>query len=425
MGKNKGPSNRVDWIAVPYRPGKVGLLILTSVLAGVGLIYAYNHFKDKLSSITQPLTQERQTGTKEKKFARVVEVVGDVKVKKVNRVNWVAARQVEYLEEGDLLQTESGSSARIVFFDGSSYFVNPDSLVVVQKSYENPSSNVRKVSLEITSGTVDLSTSQKTAEGSSFEIQTANASASFESFSEGKAKYDKKIKESEFSIYRGGAEVSSVGKEPSKVRLQALEKVSLDSNSKFQPKSKLPEPPKLLEPKNPGLFVTNEPKSLVVKLKWAKVLGARFYRLRVSPSSTFNPLIINQLVRDQNSFALRIPDYGAYYWRINSLNAEGVESPPSDIFSFGILQRRTGTPRHEISIRIEKIIPFGNSFEVIGMTDPGVSVVINEELADVKGDGSFKHFTRPFREKGEHNLVVVARDLAGPSKTITETVEVK
>lgn len=425
MGNKRGFGNRVDWVTISYPRVTSGIVIFIGALIVFGGIYLYQPIKDKISILIQPPSQEAQLGLKEKRYARVVEITGDVKVKKINRVNWVPARQVDYLQEGDLLQTESGSSARIVFFDGSSYTVNPDSLVAIQKSYEDSANNVRKVAVEVTSGTVDLSTSQKNVEGSTFEVQTANALASFESFSEAKAKYDGKIKESEFSLYKGEAEVTSRGNGQARVRLNALERVRVDSANKFQEKSRLPEPPRLLEPRNPGLFITSEPKSLTVRLKWESVPSARLYRVRVSPSSTFNPLIVNQLVSGQNAYAVRIPDYGAYHWRINAINEKGVESPASDTFSFSVIHRKNDAVKQQLTLKVEKAIPFGQSFEVIGRTDPGVTVFINEEIVDVKGDGSFKHFTRPFKDKGTHELVVVARDLVGLSKTLTETVEVK
>jgi hypothetical protein len=72
------------------------------------------------------------------------------------------------------------------------------------------------------------------------------------------------------------------------------------------------------------------------------------------------------------------------------------------------------------SIFLERIVPFGRSLELTGKVEAGTSLDINTEMADVAGDGSFKHFTKPFPNT-ERNVQVVlkATDLAGRISTLT------
>jgi hypothetical protein len=418
--------DKFDWIAIPSRTIKFGLLTLvvgTALFVGV---YAIRQFKDTLiNAIQQPIIKPDAPEIKEQRFARITNLAGDVKVKKVNKVNWVSAREVDHLQEGDLLQTESGSSATIIFFDNSTYTVNPDSLVSIQKSQENLQNSKRKVALEVTSGTVDLTTSKRNVDGSSSEIQTPNASVSLDEFTTGRAKHDKKTKDSEFSIFQGGADVITRGDQASRIRLGPNERVGVDPNNRLSEKTTLPSPPALLEPKNFGWFVTADPKNFKIKLKWEQVPTAKLYRLRVATTSSFSPLLLNQVL-SESGYELKGLDYGAHYWRVDSLDDKGMESPPADVFSFTVTPKRASGPaKYEISIDIEKIVPFGHNFQVIGKTDPGIMIFINDEIVEVKGDGSFKHFTKPFKTKGKNELVIVGRDLAGVSKTIREPVEVR
>jgi hypothetical protein len=74
------------------------------------------------------------------------------------------------------------------------------------------------------------------------------------------------------------------------------------------------------------------------------------------------------------------------------------------------------------SLNLQKIVPFGRSLELIGQVEPGSSLTVNEETVDVGGDGSFKHFTKPFPNYAERvHLVMKATNLAGRASILTTT----
>jgi hypothetical protein len=65
-------------------------------------------------------------------------------------------------------------------------------------------------------------------------------------------------------------------------------------------------------------------------------------------------------------------------------------------------------------IELDQIIQFGRSLELIGKIEAGSSLTVNDEMVEVAGDGSFKHFTRPFPSwAGTVTLHLKVRDLAG------------
>jgi hypothetical protein len=71
-------------------------------------------------------------------------------------------------------------------------------------------------------------------------------------------------------------------------------------------------------------------------------------------------------------------------------------------------------------IEIQQIIPFGRSLELIGRVETGSSLRVNNEFVDVTGDGSFRHFTRPFPASAHQvNLKLRVTNLAGRSRIWT------
>jgi hypothetical protein len=73
-------------------------------------------------------------------------------------------------------------------------------------------------------------------------------------------------------------------------------------------------------------------------------------------------------------------------------------------------------------LELEKIVPFGNSLELVGRVEPGSRLVVNDEIIDVAGDGSYKYFTNPFPASSRKvKLVLTATDLAGRTRTLTAT----
>jgi len=68
-------------------------------------------------------------------------------------------------------------------------------------------------------------------------------------------------------------------------------------------------------------------------------------------------------------------------------------------------------------IRLDRIIPFGRSLELVGKVEAGSRLSVNNEIVDVSGDGSFKHFTNPFPVPGQKaNLLMKVTDLAGRTR---------
>jgi hypothetical protein len=73
-------------------------------------------------------------------------------------------------------------------------------------------------------------------------------------------------------------------------------------------------------------------------------------------------------------------------------------------------------------IKLDRIVPFGRSLELIGSVEAGSRLAVNDETVDVAGDGSFKHFTNPFPVSAQKvRLVMRVTDLAGRIRIVSTT----
>ena len=80
----------------------------------------------------------------------------------------------------------------------------------------------------------------------------------------------------------------------------------------------------------------------------------------------------------------------------------------------------------EAYLEITKMTQRGRVVEVEGKTEPGSTVIINnEQVFSIAPDGSFRHFTSPFTEAGAHQITITAQDRKGDSNSIHKSVVVE
>jgi len=107
-------------------------------------------------------------------------------------------------------------------------------------------------------------------------------------------------------------------------------------------------------------------------------------------------------------------------WRSKLKAVElSAKDPVAELVSTTGVVLRGSDNRH--FMELERIIAFGRSLELIGTVEAGSRLVVNDEIVDISGDGSFKHFTKPFPVSAKKALLVMkVMDLAG--RTRTETI---
>ena len=405
----------IYWFTISYRQITFWVLAI-SLVAGLGgfavfkeyLISRYNHF------VADDIASKRATT---KRYGHFNGIVGTVKVKKFDSVQWVNADQQTLLDEADYIQTISDSFASIVFPDGTTYRMKQDSLIVVQENSEDPQTLAKKVSVRVSSGSIDLSTASREANNSTAAVSAAMATALVNPESRMAVESNPDKKTAQFSVQRGSARITK-GNET--VQIGAYEKVTAEAA--HLTKEKVLAPPELLAPNNIKPVLAREGLSTKVEFSWAPVPEATAYRFRVSNSSIFSKVLKDEVVKVNTRYVLSGLEEGTYYWAVSSIDAKNRTSRESDPNKFTLINK--SSKESEIYLTVE-IIRISNIFEIIGRTDPGVSLLINDEpVTLMEADGSFKHFTSPLPHKGKNLITISAQDRSGNSKTITKEVYV-
>ena len=406
----------IEWHTISYRSvALVGLFLVVAAAITVYLLYP-EQIRSGLAKVFQRADSLAGGSAFEQRQARFLNIEGSVRVKKANEVQWVAASLNLLLEKGDVVQTSGDGVARLSFVDGSVYTVRSDTLIVVEENSSQADSNITNVSVQVTSGEVDLSTTKFQGES---KVLFANAVAQIGQDSRASVKNDPKSEVSELTLMKGHSEVIR-GTE--RVVLSAYEQVSFRGEGGRMSRQRVMGPPLLLMPANQAPVVAVEGRKSQVTFSWTPVPTARAYRLRVSTSPIFTSVVYNRRVASSTVKVTGLPE-GTYYWVVSSLDKKNRESQTSDANKFILLRQ---LPEDEILLAVDKLIQHGKAIEIIGRTEPGARVIVNDEpVFAVSPDGTFKHFTQPFTNPGANQITITAQNAKGQISTRRKTVYIQ
>jgi hypothetical protein len=416
----------VEWTTISYRTIAfyvVLALLLTGIIAYlIAPHYFSQKIKQALNSVASGLVSNGETDSStSKRDAHFVNIDGSVRVKKAQSQQWIRADYNTGLEKGDFVQTGSDGVARIIFADGTNYVLKPDSLIVVEESREDPVTKATRVAVQVTSGAVDLSTGAFEVKGSTSQVSFQNAVANLAEDSRASVRNDPKQDVHELTMDQGSADVT---RGSSSIRLGQYEQVTFKSGEPGLIRNKVLAPPSLVEPQNMALAVSKDPKTTAVRFAWSPVPGARGYHLEISPSGMFSNLAADKKVIGQTSAQISGLDEGTYYWVVSSIDAKGVESQPSTPNRFNLVQQVEGG--NKAFLEITKTILHGRVVEVVGRTEPGSTVIINnEQVFSIAPDGTFRHFTSPLPKAGANLITITAQNSKGGTNTIRKTIVVE
>jgi hypothetical protein len=346
--------------------------------------------------------------------AHFTAIDGTVKVKKANSNSWTTADYSTPLEKGDVIQTGSEGMAKVVFADGANYTVKQDSLIVVEENSSN-SQQQTSVSVQVTTGTVDLTTATY-MQGSRSQVVVAGATASIAPESAAQVRNDPREDQHEILIKKGSGEVRR-GSET--VRLTDYEKVSFKNDGKMA-KSKELGPPVLISPSNMAPIFTAG-NTLPVQFAWSPVDNTSGYRLRVSKNPYFSSTVLDAKTKEPQ-FTSGMTE-GAYYWMVQSLDAGGKESVESEKNRFTIIPKRAGGV--SMALELEQFIQHGHVIEIRGKTEANARVMVNGQEVPVIGrDGSFQFLTAPL-PTGENVITITAQNAKGGVRTEQKNVVIQ
>ena len=345
--------------------------------------------------------------------AHFTNIDGNVRVRKASNNAWVIADYSLALERGDVVQTSPEGLAKVVFTDGTNYTVKPGSLITIQENSVN-SSQQTKVSVQVTTGKVDLYTSALNS-GSKSQVIVNDATANFSSDTSAEVVNDLHADQHEILVRKGAAELTRGGQT---LPLESYTKGSFSANSKDMVKTKVLEPPTLISPA-PTQNVFLDPNSKGLNFSWAPVDNVREYRIKISRTASFATPLVDTTKASTQVVVTNLQE-GTYYWQVRSIGLDGKESIESESYKFTIVPKGTGS----LALELSDFTQLGHVIEVKGRTEPNARVMVNGSEAVVASDGAFHHFTNPL-PTGENLITITAQDAKGGVNTVTKQVVIQ
>ena len=426
VSSNRKPGIHIAWKTVTYR--SVALVMLAGLLiffGGMRLAFpqftengikAANAFGTKILETVAGAAGPAKSGVMNSQQAHFTALDGTVRVKKSNASSWITADYSVPLEKGDVVQTSSEGMAKIVFNDGTNYTVKQDSLIVIEENSANDQQQTN-VAVAVSTGTVDLATATY-VQGSKSQVIVAGATASLAPESAAMVRNDPKSDQHEILVKKGTGEIERNGET---IRLADWEKVNFQAESPHMDKLKEIGPPTPTSPANMmPIFVSGTPKP--VEFSWTPMANAKGYRLRISKNPYFSSTIVDRTVKTADVLVSGLGQ-GAYYWMVQSLDAQGKESVESEKNRFTIIPK--GKDTETISLDIDPFVQHGHVIEMTGKTEVGARVMVNGREVPVIGtDGSFHYFMPPLAA-GESVITITAQNAKGGVNTLQKKVVIQ
>jgi hypothetical protein len=410
FGTQRAKVSRVEvyWHTVTYKTVVIYALMLAAIIFAViylispgwlpAAVDRLEHMVDAGEKAAAPLTPGA---------IRFVNLDGDVRIKKANSVRWVQADYRTTLDTGDLIQTGSDGAARLSFPDGTTYTVKGETLVTVEQNSVSKD-RATQVSVQVSTGAVDLTTPAWDSPRSKAEISFADARASVEKNSRAAVRSES-AGAGEITVVAGAAQVQQGGKT---VELSKWERASVTQEGGIE-KSNVLAPPDLVAPVNFLPLTAPEPKVAAVHFEWKAVPEASEYVLHVSSTSSLNKLAAEKHVTGTSVDVTGL-DAGDYFWNVIAIGANKHESEPSDTYKFTLVAQGKS---QEMMLEVDQTVLHGSVVEVIGRTEPGAALIINgQAVADIDPQGNFRFFTDPMK-RGSQTISITGQNRRGGTAT--------
>jgi hypothetical protein len=402
----------IAWITITYRSVAIAALLLVLLLAlVVYLVVPESHayparvWQSTLNHLDSSVGNPQPAAGKQQ--AHFTAIDGRVRVKKANSNSWVGADYSLPLEKGDVVQTTSEGMAKVVFADGTNYTIKQDSLIVVEENSANAQQQTQ-VAVQVTTGTVDLSTATF-AQGSKSQVIVSGATASLAPESAAVVRSDTNADEHEILLKKGSGEVVRNGQ---MVRLNDFEKVSFQSTSAKMVKEKEVGPPVLISPSNMAPIL--DPAQHPLAFSWSPAGKSNTFHIRISRNPYFSSTVFDRVVQGTDVQVVGLTE-GPYYWVVQTVGPEGRQSVESEKNRFTVLPK--AKQEASIPLELQPLVQHGHVIEVQGRTEPTARVMVNgQEVPMIANDGSFHYFTPPL-PNGESLITVTAQNARGGVNT--------
>ncbi|MEM9554830.1 MAG: Ig-like domain-containing protein [Acidobacteriota bacterium] len=330
---------------------------------------------------------------------RFLSVSGNVEYRRGERGAWKRARYEDVIYFGDWVKTSAAGSARILFPDGSEFTLRSNTMVHLI-SRTNRFGRSEKVA-ELPFGWVELTTDDTAS-----TVRTPRSQAEVRQGSAALVAFDRERNTARVAAFGGSVEVTAENGQQQV--LGALQQVVQVGDLLSAPTA-LPNRPRPLSPSDERTVALS---AAELRLSWRPVDGAATYHLQISRTPLFASTIIDDTGRTSSSARVGLRGEGVFYWQVAAVDAQGLRGPWSVPRSFQVAQPQRGDDDTPPPLRVEDVQSYGRLTIVNGRTEPGATVTVDEQAAQVAPDGSFS-ITLQMDREGFGFVEIVATDAAG------------
>jgi hypothetical protein len=144
--------------------------------------------------------------------------------------------------------------------------------------------------------------------------------------------------------------------------------------------------------------------------------------VRVSRNPYFSSVVLERKVNQPGLQVQGLPE-GAYYWVVQSIDANGRMSIESEKNRFTVIPKGSGEVA--LMLEIEPFLQHGRLIQIRGKTESGARVMVNgQEVPYIEPDGSFRYFTPPLPD-GENVITITAQNARGGVNTQQKKVVIQ
>lgn len=369
---------------------------------------------------SQSISRTAIGGGQRENDAQFLTVEGDVQFAKSSNNDFKPADVRTALFNGDWVKTGDNSSAELIFSNGNVYTVGSNALLEIYTQF-NPATSRKTNSVQMKVGSVEVATTDDAS-----TVKTPGTQVVIDSESTTQVGVDRADATSVVATKGSASVAPAAGGET--VKIASGEKVTATPQGSLSPVKKLLAPPNLTAPFDNQVFSAGESK---VDFAWDAVPGATGYVLQVSRSPLFSSLEINSK-RQKTTASAKLTGEGAFYWRVASVGPDGDVGPftsPARRFRATGTGRETGSAANPEApppkLQLNRPYLIGTGYYIIeGTTDPGSTVLINNEEVDVESSGHFKKLIS-LSKIGRNEIVIKAINAAGKQTVQSQTVLVE
>ena len=345
-------------------------------------------------------------------YATIAELDGTVEIKKANAHIFKVAKKGDFVQEGDIVKTGSGSSGKIKYPNGEYHDLYPDSYIIIENLTKKAGGGTL-VRTKLEQGTVEKQTPADMNPNDESVLETKNAK--FTSGPASRLSVERSEGKGAKAKVLSGEVEAQIGSETRKLNASARG-ISVNISEMGSVNiSELTPPPTPVQPRPDQIIQLEDPTSATLTFEWDNpAKTATRFQLSSKPIFQKNSIITEKAQMTENNIKMKGLVPGTYYWRIRT---EGDEDKCywSTSQKFKIVQKLK-TPKIERNLKLEvSWTSLGDGVIIRGKTNPGIHVSVNDIEISMNSDGSFNKIVL-FSELGNQVVVVRAFDDQGNEK---------